>query len=561
VCVSWFAIVRNSAIAWGRASMADIFISYAKIDRNLVQQLAAHLEGQGQTTWWDTDVGAGQSSRSTIDQELESAYKVIVLWSKASIGSPFVLHEAITARDAGKLVQVKTSDIQVSDIPRPLRALPLLDATDLETIARAVSDDGEQANELPIETMLSKRRQLGRQGDDGLAVRSEAETTTARRPAVVDVPRTQVGRPTAVPSDPERTRVSSGPIGSGAPRPSAPRQSKRSGTPLIAIASALVAAVATAVAMQAGFLDGVFAKLLALLKLNVFPPVAVVGQPQETSEVVDCSVFAPPSAPAGKSMFVQVFLHAPEQLDRAEGIATKIDQGSRLRSIATLQTEVAGGQRLAITLDCLELAPDVAHKEIVWRGHPQAVSFRITIPQGTRHGQEFFPIVRVSIEGVPVGFLEFSIGCHDEPIGEADGSGKDARRYRYAFLSHASQDRKEVTKFARALSAAKIGFFQDILSLEPGDEWEERLFQEIDRCDVFYLFWSKHGAASEMVQREAEHAHRRASRSRAKIPDITPIRLDASSLPKHPPHSAWMEKIHFDDYFRKLIEAEGEGGR
>src|SRR5712671_6340046 len=97
VCVSWFAIVRNSAIAWGRASMADIFISYAKIDRNLVQQLAAHLEGQGQTTWWDTDVGAGQSSRSTIDQELESAYKVIVLWSKASIGSPFVLHEAITA--------------------------------------------------------------------------------------------------------------------------------------------------------------------------------------------------------------------------------------------------------------------------------------------------------------------------------------------------------------------------------------------------------------------------------------------------------------------------------
>jgi hypothetical protein len=87
------------------SSLADIFISYAKADRNLAQQLAAHLEAQGRTTWWDTDVGAGQSPRSTIDQELESAHKVIVLWSKASIGSPFVLHEAITARDAGKLVQ------------------------------------------------------------------------------------------------------------------------------------------------------------------------------------------------------------------------------------------------------------------------------------------------------------------------------------------------------------------------------------------------------------------------------------------------------------------------
>jgi hypothetical protein len=299
---------------------------------------------------------------------LESAHKVIVLWSRASIGSPFVLHEAITGRDAGKLIQVKTSDIQVSDIPRPLRAIRLLDARDLEGIARAVTDD-EGANELPIETNLSKRRQLGRQGDVGPALRSEA--TTARRPPDMDVPRTEVGRPRAAPSDPERTRVSS-----SGPRPSAPRQSKRSGTPLVAVASALAAAVATAVAMQTGFLDGVFAKLLALLKLSVFPPVSV-GQPQET---VDCSVFAAPSAPAGRSMFVQVFLHAPEQLDRAEGIAAKIDHGSRLRSIATLQTEVARGQRLAITLDCLELAPDVAHKEIVWRGHLQAVSFRITIP-------------------------------------------------------------------------------------------------------------------------------------------------------------------------------------
>ena len=140
--------------------------------------------------------------RGTLDQELESAHKVIVLWSRASIGSPFVLHEAITGRDAGKLIQVKTSDIQVSDIPRPLRAERLLDARDLEGIARACSDD-EGANELPIETMLSKRRQLGRQGDVGPALRSEA--TTARRPPDMDVPPTEVGRPRAAPSDPERT--------------------------------------------------------------------------------------------------------------------------------------------------------------------------------------------------------------------------------------------------------------------------------------------------------------------------------------------------------------------
>ena len=102
--------------------MADIFISFAKADRNLAQQLAAQLEAQSRTTWWDANVGDGQNNRSIIDRELDSAHKVIVIWSKTSVASPFVLHEAITARDAGKLLQVKTSDIQVSDIPRPLRA-------------------------------------------------------------------------------------------------------------------------------------------------------------------------------------------------------------------------------------------------------------------------------------------------------------------------------------------------------------------------------------------------------------------------------------------------------
>jgi hypothetical protein len=347
------------------------------------------------------------------------------------------------------------------------------------------------------------------------------------------------------------------------PGEGAPPQRARSGAGTFALATALVAAAAAAFAWKPGLFDslsGVAGKLLALLKWNAVPPVAAPGAQQESSEVVDCSVFAPPAAAAGRSIFVQVFLHAPEQLGRAEAIATKIDQRSRLRSIATLQTEVARGQRLAITLDCAELSGDTPTREVVWRGHPQAVSFRVTIPSGTRRGQEFFPVVRVSIEGVPVGFLEFAIACEDAAAGEADATGKAARRYRYAFLSHAWQDRAEVIKFARALRAANIDFFQDILSLQPGDHWEERLFQEIDRCDVFYLFWSKHSAQSAMVRREAENAHERASRYGARMPHITPIRLDASPLPTHPPHPAWMPKIHFDDYFRRLIEAES-GGR
>jgi len=134
--------------------MAEISISYAKADRNLAQQLAANLEARGRTTWWDTTVGAGDSRRSAIERELETAAKVIVLWSQASLTSPFVLHEAITARDVGKLVQVKTASTRDSDIPRSLRLRPLLDVNDHAGIARVVSDNREKNNALPTQDML-----------------------------------------------------------------------------------------------------------------------------------------------------------------------------------------------------------------------------------------------------------------------------------------------------------------------------------------------------------------------------------------------------------------------
>ena len=39
--------------------MADIFISYSKADRDLVVTLAAFLEAQGFTTWWDKELAPG----------------------------------------------------------------------------------------------------------------------------------------------------------------------------------------------------------------------------------------------------------------------------------------------------------------------------------------------------------------------------------------------------------------------------------------------------------------------------------------------------------------------
>ena len=71
--------------------------------------------------------------------ELNQARAVIVLWSAASVDSPHILHEAIAARDAKKLLHVKVSELDWQRIPVSLGDQVVLDANDLPSIGRAVA--------------------------------------------------------------------------------------------------------------------------------------------------------------------------------------------------------------------------------------------------------------------------------------------------------------------------------------------------------------------------------------------------------------------------------------
>ena len=71
--------------------------------------------------------------------ELAVARVVIVIWSKSAFISPFVLHEAIAAREANKVLHVKTDDIQPRQVPVRRQGEPLLNASDLAQIAVALS--------------------------------------------------------------------------------------------------------------------------------------------------------------------------------------------------------------------------------------------------------------------------------------------------------------------------------------------------------------------------------------------------------------------------------------
>lgn len=322
---------------------------------------------------------------------------------------------------------------------------------------------------------------------------------------------------------------------------------------------------AVALALGAGamayFLFGRGAALGAalgkLLPAIVPPPPAKGGG----SGIVDVSVFGPVRLQAGNEGLVQVFLHTLGQREIATVLAREIDSETTRRGLQTLATEIAQGQRVEIMLDARGLGVDQEMQTLIWRGEPCACQFTVSAPEAAS-GRTFHPRVLVLVDSVPVGSLTFALKITKEATGAAtELRGDRARRYTYAFLSYASPDRAEVIKRAQGLKAGGTNFFNDLLSLEPGERWEQRLYTEIDRCDVFYLFWSSKAKASDGVMKEVEYALARRRASEAGDPDIIPIIIEGPPPPT-PPDS--LKDIHFNDsltYVLAGIEGRQTGAR
>ena len=116
-------------------------------------------------------------------------------------------------------------------------------------------------------------------------------------------------------------------------------------------------------------------------------------------------------------------------------------------------------------------------------------------------------------------------------------------------MSYATIDRKEVLKRVEMLQILKTQFFLDMLSLEPGERWERKLYEEIKHCDLFLLFWSQAAKDSHFVLWEAEYAYNRQLESSDRQPDIVPVILQQKVLP--PPSLA---ELNFNDRFSYLID-------
>ena len=115
--------------------MADVFISYARADKARVAPLVAAIEAKGWSVWWDPEIAPGREFDDEIDQELQAAKAVLVVWTPVSVVSRWVRGEARDAAERGILVPVRFDQAR---LPIDVRAIHTTDLDDWKETATSV---------------------------------------------------------------------------------------------------------------------------------------------------------------------------------------------------------------------------------------------------------------------------------------------------------------------------------------------------------------------------------------------------------------------------------------
>ncbi len=106
--------------------MSDIFISYARSTAEQAQAVAEALRGLGYDVWLDDELPAHRAYAEVIEERLQAAKAVVVIWSAEAVKSEWVQSEADTARTDHKLVQLT---VDGSKLPRPFDRIQCADLT------------------------------------------------------------------------------------------------------------------------------------------------------------------------------------------------------------------------------------------------------------------------------------------------------------------------------------------------------------------------------------------------------------------------------------------------
>lgn len=117
--------------------MTDVFLSYAREDRERVRKVCEGLQAEGWDVWWDPSEPLPDQGEA-LDGKLGSAGAVLVVWSAQARFAEYVRSEAATGLYRNKLVQVSIDSVT------PPRPFDQVEATDLQSWSGSREDPNWQ---------------------------------------------------------------------------------------------------------------------------------------------------------------------------------------------------------------------------------------------------------------------------------------------------------------------------------------------------------------------------------------------------------------------------------
>lgn len=220
------------------------------------------------------------------------------------------------------------------------------------------------------------------------------------------------------------------------------------------------------------------------------------------------SIFAPAEVKRKSHMQIQVYLHLYEETERIISLAKESDKNAERRDYIPLSLKLRRGDKVDVELNIYgESRLMSERKSIIWQGSFTKCSFDYFVPKNI-DVDELSCEANLFVNGVMIGEMRFITQIVEIP--RTLNPEILSHRFNRIFISYAHQDASKIRLIALAYKAQGVDYFYDRDSLKPGDVYGEKIFDYIDKSDLFVLCWSKNAAVSDYVAKEKGHALLRA---------------------------------------------------
>lgn len=270
--------------------------------------------------------------------------------------------------------------------------------------------------------------------------------------------------------------------------------------------------------------------------------------PRPVNASTKMSVTAPKIVVPGSRFVLAVWVHRLGDrviLRHAQNLAP--GKPITIQTKQALQIQDESVLKVVVELPGFQL--DEESDTMYWNGDEEPIgncTFGVTVPPDAAFGTHLGK-VSLWLSSLRIAKLNIALVVGAEGAGVQDMI-LDEHRERTAFASYASEERFQVLARIQGMQkmVPDLHIFLDFMSIRAGEDWQNRLSDEIADCDLFLLFWSIAASRSQWVQREWQTAL-----ATKGLEAINPVPLQPPSVAPPPPELA---SLHFSDW---TLEVKG----